>query len=221
MEKIEAIIRWGRYAADHALLSAKSGNLSVRDGDGIRITGSGTMLGELSPDDVIGVSLEGELVASVTGRRPSMETDMHRMLYRKVSDAGAVFHSSPPYATLLSCTTASIPRNLIPETMAYINDIVRIPYRHAGSPELAASVAERLGLGDVGLLENHGVIVVARTVEEAVNITETFEILCRMVVTARAAGLELKVLPESTRDDFLLHLARRGAYGRPAPLPVA
>lgn len=198
------VIRWGQYASAAGCLTGKSGNLSVRDGAFMLITGSGSFLGNLRDKDVIRCSI-------VDGRaetgRPSMESEMHRLLYEKIPEAGAVFHSSPFYSTLLACTGEPIPLDLLPETMAYIRGVVRIPYSHPGSAALAQATASRLGLGEIGLLENHGVILAAGSLEEAVVGVETFEILCRMLVVGRTAGLSLRQLPLGTRADFLDHLA--------------
>ncbi len=208
----ESVIRWGQYACAAGCLTGKSGNLSVRDGAFMRITASGSFLGSLRDEDVIRCSLgDGR---PETGK-PSMESEMHRLLYEKLPDAGAVFHSSPFYSTLLACTGEPIPLDLLPETMAYIRGVVRIPYIHPGSASLARATASRLGLGEMGLLENHGVIMAARSLEEAVVGVETFEILCRMLVVGRAAGLKLRQLPPGTRPDFLDHLAQLRVGGRP------
>ncbi|MEW6283635.1 MAG: class II aldolase/adducin family protein [Candidatus Eremiobacterota bacterium] len=205
------VIRWGRYAARAGILSGKSGNLSVRDGAGMRVTASGTYLGALKERDVIRCGLEDGAVEP--GCRPSMESGMHRQLYRKLTGAGSVFHASPFYATLISCTREMVPLDLLPETMAYLRGVVRIPYYHPGSAELAEATADRLGLGEIGLLENHGVIVASATAEAAVVAVETFEILCRMLVVGRAAGLRLEVLAPGTRENLLDHLAALNPTG--------
>ncbi|MCE7873704.1 class II aldolase/adducin family protein [bacterium CPR1] len=199
------VIRWGQYASAAGCLTGKSGNLSVRDGAFMAITASGSFLGNLRPEDVIRCSL---LDGRAETGKPSMESEMHRLLYEALPEADSVFHSSPFYSTLLACTGAQLPLDLLPETMAYIQGVVRIPYFHPGSPALAQATASRLGLGEVGLLKNHGVIMAARSLEEAVVGVETFEILCRMLVVGRAAGLPLQQLPNGTRADFLDHLAR-------------
>ncbi len=198
------IIRWGQYASSAGCLTGKSGNLSVRDGAFMCITASGSFLGNLQADDVIRCSL---LDGRAETGRPSMESEMHRLLYERLPEAGSVFHASPFYSTLLACTSEPIPTDVLPETMAYIQGVVRIPYSHPGSVALAQATASRLALGEIGLLENHGVIVAARNLEEAVVGLETFEILCRMLVIGRAAGLPLQQLPPGTRADFLDHLA--------------
>ncbi len=200
----QEIIDWSRYAARAGCLSGKSGNLSAREGDIMRITASGTFLGNLLPEDIIECSL-GD--GTVRYGKPSMESDMHRLLYQKLPEAGAVFHASPFYSTLMACTREPISLDILPETMAYLKGLVRVPYLHPGSSALAEATAARLGLGEMGLLENHGVIIAARSLEEAVLGVETFETLCRMLVLARAAGLKLELLTEGTRLDFLRHIA--------------
>ncbi len=210
----ESIIRWGRYAAEHGLLAGTSGNLSVRVApDRFCITASGCALGSLSPDDVLTCGLDGAW-SGAPGRRPSMEAEMHRLLLERLPEAGAVFHSQPLHATLFACARLPVPTTLIPESMAYVRRVVRIPYHHPGSPELARDTADRLEVGDVGLLENHGLIVAAPSVETAVAITETFEFLCRLVYMARCADIALEVPPDAVRSGFLEHLARLRAVSR-------
>ena len=207
----QGIVKWGRYAAAAECLTGKSGNLSVRDGGAMWITASGTFLGNLSEEDIITQDL---CDGTVTGGRPSMESDLHSLLYQKLPGAGSVFHASPFYSTLMACTREPIPLDLLPETMAYIEGVVRIPYLHPGSRALAEVTASKLGLRQIGLLENHGVIVAAPSLEDAVLGVETFETLCRMLVLSRAARLPLEILPEGTRTDFLAHL--QGVRSRPS-----
>lgn len=203
----QQIIEWGAYAARAGLVTARSGNLSARDGERVLITASGSFLGRLKDEDIVHLGDPG-------GRRPSMEADMHRLLLEKIPEAGSVFHSQPPHATLFACTGEPVPLEVIPESMAYVSSVVRIPYLHPGSRGLADTVAERLGIDEIGILENHGLIVAARSVEDAVLITETFEWLCRLVWMARAAGMPLQVLPDGTSGDLHAHLARIRAVSR-------
>jgi L-fuculose-phosphate aldolase len=98
--------------------------------------------------------------------------------------------------------------------MAYIPAVVRIPYHHPGSTDLAEDVSSNLDMGEVGLLSNHGVIVAAASLEEAVLKTETMELMCRILYLARAASMKLEYLPDAVRDDFLAHLAHIRGYGK-------
>jgi len=214
-EACREIVRWGRYAARAGLTTAKSGNMSLRGGDGrMVITASGSFLGRLKVEDCVRCPLDAPCAPPFPGPRPSMEAEMHRLLYAGLPGAGAVFHSQPAYSTLFACTREPLPLNLVPEAMAYIPRVVRIPYHHPGSLALAEAAAQALGLGELGLLESHGVLVAAPSLEEAVLRTETLEFLCRLLYLARAASLDLVVLPEAVKADLLDHLARVRGYGR-------
>ena len=77
-----------------------AGNISVRsDNETLTITGSGLSKGELRTHDVVTVTLTGEPVSGE--RQPSAETAIHAAIYR-ATDAQAVVHIHPPYATALA-----------------------------------------------------------------------------------------------------------------------
>ncbi len=74
-----------------------AGNISVRTGETVVITGSGLSKGELSPDDMVAVTVADS--QQVSGRRhPSAETAIHTAIYR-ATNADAVVHVHAPYAT--------------------------------------------------------------------------------------------------------------------------
>ncbi len=83
------------------------GNMSVRTGDRIYITGRGAMLGRLGRTDIVKLDIckdDQDIV-----RRASSEAPVHRAIYLE-TDARAIVHAHPPYATLLSMTE----ENLVP-----------------------------------------------------------------------------------------------------------
>jgi methylthioribose-1-phosphate isomerase len=77
-----------------------AGNISIRTGETVAITGSGLSKGELSPDDMVTVNVADS--QPVSGRRrPSAETAIHTAIYR-ATNADAVVHVHAPYATTQS-----------------------------------------------------------------------------------------------------------------------
>ena len=70
---------------------------------------------------------------------------------------------------------------------------------------LGEAVREAAKDADILLLENHGVLVFDVDVQEALQALQVLELGCRMVVTARAAGLGLRPLAQETVEDFLEH----------------
>ena len=58
-------------------------------------------------------------------------------------------------------------------------------------------------------LDNHGVLVYDTSIQEALMGLQTLEVVCRMAITARSAGLNLRPLPSSTVQDFLVNSGYR------------
>jgi L-fuculose-phosphate aldolase len=98
---------------------------------------------------------------------------------------------------LVACTPQiELKRGIIPESIAYLKKIEKVPYYHPGSSELAKEAARRSLKGDVLLLENHGVLCVGTSLKEVVKKAETLEFLARLTITARQSKVKLKALPK-------------------------
>ena len=197
----------GRFMLDHDLAWGNAGNLSARTGpDRYLITASGTRLGELADEDFVECALEGMIT---NHRKPSKETPMHRAIYEQRPEIGAVLHASPFYSTLVACANIPVSGNLFVEDMYYLERVERVSYFHPGSHELGAAVRAKARLANILLLENHGVLVYDISVQEALMSLQTLEMVCRMTITARSAGLELESLSPSAVADFLEHSGYR------------
>ncbi len=82
----------GRFLASQGWAPATSGNYSARLDDGaIAITVSGRDKGQLTPDDIMAVDLEGQPLSP--GKRSSAETLLHTSLYQAYPEVGAVLHT--------------------------------------------------------------------------------------------------------------------------------
>lgn len=94
------LISAGRTLHELGWVPATSGNLSARLADGrVAITVSGRHKGRLTSNDIMQVDAEGR---SLDGRRPSAETRLHTMLYRRDPAVNAVLHAHSPGAVLAS-----------------------------------------------------------------------------------------------------------------------
>jgi L-fuculose-phosphate aldolase len=192
---------------DHDLAWGNAGNISARLGpERYLITASGTGLGELADDDFVECSFEGPVSQ---GRKPSKETPMHRAIYEPRPEIGAVLHASPFYSTLVACTDIQVPADLFIEDMYYLERIEHVYYFHAGSRELGEAVREKAQKANILLLDNHGVLVYDTSIQEALMGLQTLEMVCRIAITARSAGLSLRALPASTVQDFLTNSGYR------------
>ena len=100
-EPIEALIQAGRLFHSRGWVPATGGNFSFRrDAWTIAVTASGCHKGELTPEDVILVDLDGRPLDA--SRRASYETLLHCQIYRRLPECGAVLHTHSIANTVLS-----------------------------------------------------------------------------------------------------------------------
>lgn len=185
------------------LVRARSGNLSVRAGDRLRITAAGARLGDLRRRDLTWASLEG---APIGGPRPSSEAALHAAIYRARPDVGAVVHTHSPFATARACTDGTW--QLLLEEAAYYDmggRVAIVPPAPAGSPRLAGLAAARLGAGAAVLLARHGAVAVGADLDAAVDVARSLEHQAHVAwITAVAEPRVPRVSPPS--EDLVLAL---------------
>jgi methylthioribulose-1-phosphate dehydratase len=173
-------------------LLGTSGNLSVRrDPDSFLISASGKDKGRLGEGDFLLCDMAGHPIEE-TSLRPSAETLVHCVIYRRFADAGAVYHVHEPYAALCSARDmergATLFRDLemikgfdIWEENAAVE--APIVANHFEIPRLADAIDELLAAGMGRLpgvtIHNHGIYAWGKTAFEAKRHVETFAYLYR------------------------------------------
>lgn len=206
MDTPEALIRCGHDLVSKGLTWGNSGNISIRtEPDTFMMTASGTNLGSLQSKDIIKCEITQD--AHYGTRAPSMETGLHRAVYQACKEAGAIIHSQPVFSTIVACSDIPIRTDFLPESMAYLKNIIRVPYHHAGSRDLAQATANQSPNSQVLLLDNHGVVCWGSTIDEAFLITQTLEFCCHLMIISRMGQLELNYLGDEVVQDFRCHLA--------------
>lgn len=205
----------GRYMIERDLTWGNAGNISGRLAEGCLITATGTRLGELEEADLIACPLQSD-GSEKYPRKPSKELGMHQAVYRMRPEVNYVLHASPFYATLVSATDVDLPGDWFVEDMYYLERVARVPYHHAGSSGLAQAVEVQAKAANILIMENHGVLVYDMSAREALMGLHTLEVVCHMVVAARAAGLPMKPLPSVTVNDFLEHAGYKPRRGWPS-----
>ena len=195
------IIETGKWIMDKQLTWGTSGNISVREGDRIYITASGTVMGNLSEEDIIVCNLDGNVLAG--DKKPSKETGMHLEIYRKCRDVQGILHASPFYSTFCSCADMLVKTNLFIESMYYDEAICSVPYYHAGSRQLAEAVQNVCENTRVILMEHHGVLVYDKSLAECRTSLDVTENVCRMNVLARIGQIQLSEIEPDTVREFL------------------
>jgi L-fuculose-phosphate aldolase len=207
-ERVQLVEYCRRMQADD-LTVGTSGNLSVRSGDHIAITPSGAAYEDLTPESICVIDLDGNRVED--GLEPSSEVPMHTSVYRS-TDARAVVHTHPLYASTLSAVVDELPP--VHYMVALLGGPVRVaPYATFGSPELAANSIRALE-GRYGvILQNHGATTYGESLAKAYTRSVYLEWVCRMYYQAKLLG-EPNILPVEEIDRVAEKLA---GYGQSVP----
>ena len=186
----------------------RSGNLSSRVEGGIVITPSGAVYETLHGDDL--VFLTGDGTFGGGQRKPSTEWRLHRDLYARFPDAGAVVHSHSPFATTLACLARGIPAFHYEVAFAGGSDIRCAPYATFGTQELSNHALEALAGRRACLLANHGAVAWGEDIARAVDLAEKVEALARLYWQALQVG-EPHLLSDA---EMATVLAKFSTYGR-------
>jgi L-fuculose-phosphate aldolase len=193
------------------MTTTSGGNLSIRDpGGDIWITPAGVDKGRLRPADIVCAHPDG----TRTGlHRPSSEFPFHREIYRRRPDLGAIVHAHPGALVAFSICRRLPDTRVQSLAHTLCGKIACAPYACPGSEQLGQNIAATFATGaDCVLLENHGVVIGGRDLQEAFQRFETLEFVAQTLAKAAALGT-IHPLP----DD---QLAER-PLPSPAPLPDA
>jgi L-fuculose-phosphate aldolase len=171
----ERLCRVGRELYEHGLVTGTMGNISARvpGTETVLIKPTGVCMGFLRPEDLILVSLKGKQLEG--SQTMSVETPMHTAVYRARNDVNGVVHSHAPVATALGIAGVEILPVAIETFMFIPNGVPIVPFEMPGSKELANAVQERIKEHDAVILENHGILTVGNTIEEACSLNLTVE----------------------------------------------
>ncbi len=215
MERIKKkIIEMGEKLYRNVLIVATEGNLSVRvDEEQILTTVSGVCKGELTPDDIVLVDLEGKLLKGK--KMPSTEIKMHLEVYRQRSDVQAVMHAHPPYVVALSMAGVPLDRPYLPESVLMLGAVPVVPYARPSTRQVPEGIRPYLKRTDTLVLERHGSLTMGKTLDEAYFKLETLEHTARVVWLARQMG-EVPVLPADEVKEILK--LRKSVYGLNFPI---
>lgn len=176
----------GRTLYERGLIGPLDGNLSARTGDRYLLcTPSGAHKGELRPDDLVKLTLDGRVVGA---GKPSSEILMHLAIYRERPDVPCVVHAHPPCAVGLTVAGVSLEKPVVPEILFAIGPVPNVPYSSPTTSAVPDAIRAVLARADAFMLSRHGSVVLCATPREGALKTETIEHTAKITLAARVAG---------------------------------
>jgi ribulose-5-phosphate 4-epimerase/fuculose-1-phosphate aldolase len=179
----EALVRVGASLFDRGLTHGRTGNLSVRLGDEALVTPTAVSLGELTPDRLARVSLNGR---HLSGPAPSKEAFLHLAMYRARPQDMAVVHLHSTHAVAVACRADVHEDDVLPPLTPYyvmrVGRLPLLPYHAPGDRALEPIAEEAARDSHALLIANHGPIVAAADLGAAVDAMEELEETARLVL---------------------------------------
>lgn len=171
-----------RESVHCGLNQGASGNVSVRSRAGFLITPSGQNMASLTGDDMVEMSLAGDVLGEVAGEvvaraQPSSEWRFHRDIYAACPEAEAVVHAHSPFAVALACLRRGLPAFHYMVAMAGGTDIRCADYATFGTQALSDAVLVALQDRRACLMANHGLVAWGRSLPAALALANEVEAL--------------------------------------------
>lgn len=177
----------GRKLYEQGLIANASGNLSVRKGDNLLITRTGSQLRALTDKDLIltGLFRDDEMTPMA-----SSELSVHREIFKR-TEAAAIVHAHVPCATTLSMKEQKIVCPDYPYEVPVIGfgGVIKAG-AHSGT------IADMLKHYPLVLVYGHGSFAIADTLEEAYENTLRFEQTCCGICRSKSMEVDPDKLPK-------------------------
>ncbi len=186
---IEEFLNISAVISNKGLSWGASGNISSRiSDDAFIVTCSGSHFSLMREEDITLCAISS---GEYSGKRPSMEYKMHKLIYRERKDVKAVIHIHPFYSVFfLTYSEFNIDLDIIPEAKHYLGNLSCVEYAEAGTDKLAVNVMREVKKGaDLILLKRHGIVAVGASFKEALARAEAIEFICRLSFAKYGCGV--------------------------------
>ena len=145
----DEIVRVGRSLFERGYVHATAGNISVRLEDGFLITPTDACLGQLAPERLARLDVQGQQVG---GDRASKTIALHRRIYEAsaatAAPARCVIHTHSTHLVACSLRADPAEAELLPPITPYfvmkVGRVPHIPYHRPGAAEAAEAVAQAI-----------------------------------------------------------------------------
>ncbi len=184
---------------NHRLTTTSGGNLSIMDDEGNMWISPGSIdKGNLTRKDIMCVKKDGTIVGP---HKPSSEYPFHLAVLRSRPDLKAVLHAHPPTLVAYSLMRKIPALDIYPGLSDLFGTMGIAEYALPGSEKLGECIATEFRKGyDTVVLENHGVVIGAKSLDLAFAMFEALDFAARTGI-----GASMLKKPIRSRGDVTLN----------------
>jgi len=181
---------------ENRLVMWTSGNVSARDPKTnlVVIKPSGVSYDKLSPDNIVVVDLNGNIIEG--NLKPSVDMATHLYIYKHMPDVMSVIHTHSTYASAFAAMGKPIPVCLTAMADFFgcnipIGNLVLI-----GEEEIGKEIVRKIGNSKAIIMKNHGPFTIGKSVSEALKAAIYLEESAKTLIMAKILG-EPQSIPKS------------------------
>ncbi|MDK2805149.1 MAG: L-fuculose-phosphate aldolase [Thermoanaerobacterium sp.] len=179
----------GKRIYMNGFVAANDGNITVRIGENeIITTPTGVSKGFMTPDMLLNINLNGEVLKSSGDYKPSTEIKMHLRVYRERPDVKSVIHAHPPFGTGFAIVGIPLTKPIMPEAVISLGCVPIAEYGTPSTEELPDAVSKYLQNYDALLLENHGALTYGPDLISAYYKMESLEFYAKLTFISTLLG---------------------------------
>ena len=191
-----------RKLASNLYVTSCGGNLAWKlEEDLLLITPTKMNKGDILPEDLVFIDLEGKLVEGK--HRPTGETPMYLKFFNMRKDIVSVIHSHPSAVCALAISKGKnwLMRPIYPETTIEVGPVPVVPYGEPLTEKLARNFEPFLPRFDSFIMQNHGLVTMARDgIKDALMKVELLETSAQSILLAIQAGEINELDRQAVRD---------------------
>ena len=195
-------------------VAANDGNVSVKVSENeILATPTGISKSFITPEKLVLIDLDGNILEAKEGYRPSSEIKMHLCCYKEREDVKAVLHAHPPTATGFAVAHVHMDNYVMIEDILTLGSVPVTPYGTPSTEEVPDAIRPYLQEHDAMLLENHGALTVGADLLTAYYRMETLELWAKIELNAHLLG-GAKEISRPNIDKLISMRDKYGVTGR-------
>ncbi|MEG1157944.1 MAG: class II aldolase/adducin family protein [Christensenellaceae bacterium] len=209
-EARDQIIEIGKRMYNKGFVAANDGNITCRLASNIILTTpTGVSKGYMTPDMMIKMTLDGEIL-SEGAYKPSSEVKMHIRAYQENPEIMAVMHAHPPISTSFAIAGIALDKAILPEAVVNLGSVPIAKYANPGTQEVPDSIAPFCVDYNAVLLANHGALTWGKNAFEAYFRLESLEYYASVMMYTGNILKKANILSGKQVEELLKTRAKLG-----------